>query len=108
MRQFRPSRRKSASWFGDAALVAFLLAQVLDGALTYQGVVTYGLGVEGNPLLTWLMGFVGEGPALAGAKIIAGSCGIALHRRAVHRVVALLTGVYVAVSIVPWTRLLFF
>ena len=39
------------SRFGDVALVAFLLAQACDGVLTYVGVSTYGVRIEGNPLL---------------------------------------------------------
>ena len=41
--------------FGDLSVVVFLLAQVSDGVLTYIGVSTYGLGIEGNPLIAWLM-----------------------------------------------------
>jgi hypothetical protein len=95
------------SRFGDAILVVFLLSQVLDGALTYLGVVTYGRSVEANPLLNWLMHTVGDGPALAGAKVVAGSCGIALHLTAVHRIVALLTAFYLTAAILPWAGILF-
>jgi Domain of unknown function (DUF5658) len=94
--------------FGDLALVAFLLAQASDGVLTYIGVSTYGLHVEGNPLIGWLMSAMGEGPALATAKLAAGFFGIALHLSAVHRAVALLAAFYVAVAIVPWVAILFY
>jgi hypothetical protein len=94
--------------FGDLALVAFLLAQASDGLLTYIGVSTYGLHVEGNPLIGWLMSAMGEGPALATAKLAAGFFGIALHLSAVHRAVALLAAFYVAVAIVPWVAILFY
>jgi hypothetical protein len=97
-----------ASRFGDFILVAFLVAQVLDGVLTYLGVMTFGRSVEANPLLHWLMATVGDGPALTGAKVVAGSCGIALHLTAVHHVVALLTAFYLAAAILPWAAILFF
>jgi hypothetical protein len=94
--------------FGDVALIVFLLAQASDGVLTYIGVSTYGLHVEGNPLIAWLMAAMGEGPALATAKLAAGFFGIALHMSAVHRAVALLAGFYVAVAIIPWVTILFY
>ena len=93
--------------FGDLALAAFLLAQALDGVLTYVGVNTYGPRIEGNPLIAWLMGTLGEGLGLAAAKITAGGFGIALHLSGVHMVVALLTAFYFAVAIVPWIAILF-
>ena len=100
------SSRKSR--FGNIVLVAFLLAQVLDGVLTYLGVRLMGSSAEGNPLLAWLMNMFGEGPALAGAKVMAGTFGIALHLTAVHRIVAALTLFYLAAAILPWIKILFF
>jgi len=94
--------------FGDLALLAFLLAQASDGVLTYIGVSMYGLHAEGNPIISWLMAAMGEGPALAAAKVTAGFFGIALHLSAVHRAVALLAGFYVAVAIIPWVAILFY
>ena len=93
--------------FGDVSVVAFLLAQALDGVLTYIGVSTYGPGMEGNPLIAWLMAQMGEGAGLATAKLTAGAFGIALHLSAVHRAVALLAAFYVVVAIGPWTMILF-
>ena len=101
-----PSRSIRRSLFGDVALVAFLLAQCFDGVLTYVGVVSFGLAIEANPIIAALMATFGHGPALTGAKVVAGALGICLHVREVHGVVALLTGFYVAVAIVPWTLLL--
>ena len=94
-------------WFGDVAVVVFLLAQALDGVLTYIGVSTYGLAMEGNPLIAWLMARMGEGAGLTAAKVTAGAFGIALHLSAVHRAVAFLTLFYVVVAITPWTMILF-
>ncbi len=92
---------------GDLLLVLFLLAQCFDGVLTYVGVVTLGIGVEANPLITGLMLRFGEGAGLLGAKLVAATLGIALHLRQVHLAVALLTAFYVGVAILPWTALLF-
>lgn len=101
----QPVRR---SLFGDVALVGFLLAQCFDGVLTYVGVLTFGLGIEANPIVAALMSAFGNGPALVGAKTTAATLGICLHLREVHGAVALLTGFYVTVAIVPWTVILFF
>jgi hypothetical protein len=93
--------------FGDIALVVFLLAQVLDGVLTYVGVTLHGTQMEGNPIIAWLMERLGEGPGLATAKITASFFGIVLHLSAVHKAVALLAAFYLVVAIVPWTVILF-
>ena len=98
----------SRSAFGDVAVVLFLLAQCFDGVFTYVGVASFGLAIEANPILAALMAAFGHGPALAGAKVVAGVLGICLHLREVHGAVALLTAFYVAVAIVPWTAILFF
>jgi hypothetical protein len=91
---------------GDVAIVAFLLAQILDGIFTYVGVRTYGLAVEANPLVAGLMASFGHGTALVGAKSVAGALGVCLHLREIHTAVALLAGFYMAVAIVPWVTIL--
>jgi hypothetical protein len=96
------------SMFGDVVLVVFLLAQACDGVFTYVGVSTYGVRMEGNPLLGWLMSSLGQGLGLTAAKATAGAFGIALHLTSVHRIVALLTAFYVAAAVVPWIGILFF
>lgn len=96
------------STFGDIALLLFLVTQMLDGVLTYVGVSVYGLHMEGNPLIAWLMVNIGHGPAVATAKVAAGFFGIALHLSAVHRAVAMLTVFYLAVAVVPWIAVLFY
>ena len=95
------------SRFGDVAVVVFLVTQALDGVLTYVGVTLLGLHMEANPLLAWLMGNMGHGPALTSAKVLAGGFGILLHISSVHRVVAALTAFYVVVAIIPWVALLY-
>ena len=95
------------SLFGDIALVVFLLAQCFDGVFTYVGVMTFGPGIEANPLIAMLMAAFGHGPALVGAKIVAGLLGIALHLRHVHAAVGLLAGFYVTAAILPWMVILF-
>lgn len=88
-------------------VVAFLLSQACDGVLTYVGISQFGLSVEGNPLLGWMMASLGIGMALGASKAIAGAFGIALHLGAVHRLVAALAAFYLAVAVVPWIAVLF-
>ena len=111
-------RRREAKWasgevpdrdiFGDIALLVFLIAQASDGVLTYVGVSTYGRHIEANPLIGWLMTMIGQGAALATAKVAAVFFGIALHLFAVHRAVALLAVLYIAVAVLPWLAILFY
>ena len=95
------------STFGDVVLVAFLLAQCFDGVFTYVGVVSFGLAIEGNPIVAALMTAVGEGAGLFSAKVVAMVLGIGLHLRQVHGAVALLTALYVVVAVLPWMAILF-
>jgi uncharacterized membrane protein len=94
------------SRFGNTAIVLFLLAQAADGALTYVGVHTMGFGIEANPLLLGLMVTLGAAPAVLSAKLMAAILGMSLHLLGVHRVVALLTAVYMAGAVVPWVGVL--
>ena len=101
---WKPRLRRSL--FGDVAIVTFLLAQFLDGIFTYIGVLTFGVGVEANPLIAALMASYGHGTALVGAKSVAGALGVCLHLCEIHAAVALLSGLYVAMAIVPWVAIL--
>jgi uncharacterized membrane protein len=94
------------SRFGDAVIVLFLLAQAADGVMTYVGVTTLGVHLEANPLLATLMTLLGQGTAVAAAKVLASGLGISLHLLGVHRVLAILTGVYFIAAILPWAGLL--
>jgi hypothetical protein len=95
------------SWFGDVALLVFLVAQCLDGVFTYVGVVSFGLGAEANPVVAGLMGAMGHGTGLVAAKAVAIALGIALHLRQVHVAVGLLAGFYILAAVLPWVAILF-
>ena len=94
------------SRFGDAVIVLFLLAQAADGVMTYVGVTTFGVHLEANPLLASLMDVFGYGTAVTGAKVVASGLGISLHLIGVHRILAILTGVYLVAAVLPWAGLL--
>jgi hypothetical protein len=98
-------RETYGSRFGDLVVLGFVVVQCLDGVFTYLGVKTWGPSVEANPLVSSAMAAAGPGLGLAGAKLIAVSFGIVLHLRRVHTIVALLTALYLAAAILPWTAL---
>jgi hypothetical protein len=91
--------------FGDVAVLGFLVVQCLDGAFTYLGVKIWGPGIEANPLVSSAVAAGGLGLGLAGAKLVAMGFGILLHLCRVHTLVALLTAIYIAAAIIPWTAL---
>jgi len=92
-------------FFGDLTVVTFVIVQCLDGVFTYLGVRFWGPGIEANPIVSSTVGLFGLGAGLATVKLVAVAFGIALHLRRVHNVVALLTAIYVAAAILPWTAL---
>jgi hypothetical protein len=96
---------ETPSAFGDVVVLGFVLVQCLDGVFTYLGVRLWGPGIEANPLISSAMSYAGLGVGLAGVKLAAVGLGILLHLRRTHTIVALLTALYFAVAIVPWTAL---
>jgi len=109
-----PASSKSAAmvvpmardWFGDAIVLLFLVAQLLDFVFTYLGVVAFGVR-EGNPLLEHSMQALGLGTSLAIAKLVAVAGASTLHLLSFHRLLAALTAIYLALAILPWTWVLF-
>ena len=91
---------------GEIAILAFFVVQALDAAFTYWGVVLLGRGIEANPLIASLMVSIGEGPALASAKLGAAACGMVLHLTQVHKIVAVLTAFYICAALLPWVYVL--
>jgi hypothetical protein len=90
------------SWFGDAVILLFLCAQAADGMCTYVGLLTFGVGLEANPLLHALIMTFGLGTAVTSAKIFAAILGMSLHRLGVHGILAGLTGLYLFAAVLPW------
>ena len=87
-------------------LLAFVVAQALDGLLTYLGIATFGAAVEANPVVAWYVSAFGAGAGLAAVKAIAIVCAATLHLNARHRILGGLTVLYLAGAVLPWTRLL--
>jgi hypothetical protein len=92
--------------FGEIALAIFIVTQALDGVLTYMGIRRFGTGIEANALITWYALSVGFGRALLGAKAFAVVCAAILYINNRHRVIGILTVMYLAAAVWPWTRLL--
>jgi hypothetical protein len=83
-------------------LVIFLIAQLLDGLLTYKGIRVMGLEVEANQLLVFYIEAFGAPSALIGAKVFASVCGLVLYVTAYYRLLAAAAGAYLGVAVVPW------
>jgi hypothetical protein len=101
-----PPSIASREGFGYAVLVVFLLTQAIDGVLTCIGVGMHGFHAEANPVAASLMAAFGLGPAVAGLKLVTGSLGVLLHALGVHRVLALIAGIYAVAALLPWAALL--
>lgn len=80
----------------------FTAAQIADGLLTYWGVTTLGIHVEGNELLAASMHAIGPFRALVFAKVVACLCGYILYRTASYRPLAVMAGLYIGVAVTPW------
>ena len=98
LKPLNPSR------FGDFAWVAFVVAEVLDGGLTYVGVSRLGADIEANPLLAWCVAAAGLSLALVLAKAFALACGAILHLRSMHRWVSGLAMLHLFVAVLPWCQ----
>ena len=98
------ARVESVSSWREATivLIIFTLAQIADGLLTYWGVTTLGIHVEGNGLLAATMHAIGPFRALVSAKLLACVCGYVLYQTASHRPLAVMAGLYIGVAIAPW------
>ena len=96
------------SLFGDFVVLAFFAAQILDGMFTYVGVSMWGPTIEANPVVSSAVAVAGLGAGLTGVKAVAIGFGMLLHLRRLHNLVALLTAIYVAIAILPWTAIFLF
>ena len=83
-------------------LAIFLLFQIFDGVFTFFAVRAYGFAAEANLLLATWMSLIGAGPAIIGAKIVAGACGGLLYGLRVHGPLLGVTAFYLVGVIAPW------
>jgi hypothetical protein len=97
---------RRSRWLGDSILLTFMIVQVCDGLFTYVGVQTLGLSIEANPVVGWYLVTVGVGAGLIAMKTLAVGCAAILHRSAQHRILGVLTILYLGVAVAPWAWLL--
>lgn len=86
--------------------------QIMDGLLTATGVHTYGVSVEGNPLLRQSMEIFGTIPALIVTKLICvclviGLCFQAARVRWVSMALHGVAALYAVCAVIPWSIILF-
>jgi len=91
---------------GRLTLAVFIIFQIADGLITYEAVTLFGPAAEGNPLLGAWVAIAGPGPALFSAKVLASACGVVLYVCQVHRVLAVLTALYLLAAVGPWLHVL--
>jgi len=85
----------------------FLLAQLLDGALTYWGVTRFGIELEMNHLLATTMHSIGPATTLMLAKFMACGCGLVLYANRYLRPLAAVSGLCVGLAVLPWVYVWF-
>jgi hypothetical protein len=88
----------------SAILIAFIIAQVLDGALTGWGVRQFGVDIEFNPLIR--AGLVAYGLwSLVVVKVVAIAMGWFIHYHKRHKWLLFATIVYFVFAVGPWLLL---
>jgi hypothetical protein len=97
-----PNSRTRSVWI----LALFAAVQVADAVMTLDAIERFGLAAEGNPVLLFYMSKFGLGVTLVGAKSLAIVLATALHLRAHHLTLAMLTLVYVVAAMAPWAWVL--
>jgi hypothetical protein len=90
-----------------------ILCQILDGILTYTGLLLLGVEMEGNGLIRDMIYAYGLVPGICMAKVGAllsvALITIAAHRRKwIRPIILLLSAVYVTLALVPWTLVLWY
>jgi hypothetical protein len=93
-----------------ALVVVNIVLQMLDGMLTYAGVVHAGLP-EGNPLVAYAMLALGPAPALGVLKLQACACLLVVwalrHRSRLAEPALVVSAVaYAVMSLGPWSAVL--
>ena len=106
--QGKISIQTEAIMFGSLLCVL----QALDGVLTTMGVHRFGVEVEANPVIRYLMISLGEIPALAMIKSLALIAIIILMYLGqkvnwIAKAMGAVAALYLFIAILPWTYILF-
>jgi hypothetical protein len=91
--------------------LGLIALQILDGVLTLTGMLTFGEGAEGNPILRGLMSQIGLIPALLITKLACIGVVIMLWAHAARiswlpTALSFVAGVYTLGAVIPWSVLL--
>jgi hypothetical protein len=86
----------------------FVLTVVLDGILTYIGMCRYGVGMEGNGLLRYLMEHVGVAPTLVASRVFSLSMMAVLVYAKCYGWILILAFVMLTFAVLPWIGVLWF
>ncbi len=87
-------------------LYAFYLALILDGVLTYIGVMRWGHGAEANPILLAMIGVFGLVPSLLFSRCVAMMAGMALYYAEAYIALFILNSLFWGLAVIPWVILL--
>lgn len=87
---------------GPLVFGIFLVAQLLDGILTYWGVSRFGIDLEMNALLASTMHAIGPAATLLVAKGVACACGLLLYTHSYLRPLAAVSGLCLGLAVLPW------
>ncbi len=92
--------------YATSVLGVFLVAQVLDGVLTYRGVSILGVAAEANVLLAMAIEAIGAARALLSAKLLTSACGCILYCGGFYRLLEVSTGIYIGMAVIPWMTIM--
>jgi hypothetical protein len=91
---------------GNLILLCFILTQVLDGVATLHGISLFGLPIEGNLFLRFLMERFGPVPVVVCAKALSVVGGAYLYSRKSYFLLTVLTVFYILCVLIPWMNVL--
>lgn len=95
---------EKSSLFGKIIIGAFVLANVLDGVLTYFGVMRWGLEAEANPIIAGVISLMGVVVGLTVVKLVAVELGTLFYWNGFHNLLVILT-IYFMFAVGSWTYL---
>lgn len=87
-------------------VIAAVALASLDGALTYIGISRWGLGVEANPVIRWLIVEMGLVPALMLTRIVAFAVVVFLYRGGHETTLIIFAALFLFVAVLPWCYIL--
>lgn len=94
--------------FKSYSVPLFIVMVLLDGLLTYVGMLRYGAVMEGNGLLRYLMEHVGVAPTLVVSRMFSLSMMLVLAHAKCYGWILILALVMLVFAVMPWIGVLWF